>query len=68
MNLTIGLAFVAGVLAVLQFSHIGPRVSPSVLIVVALLLSARYAVQRQKQKRAQLLKEVPRRPLGLDEE
>lgn len=39
------------------------------LIVIALLLIvARFAIRRQAKKRAELLKSVPRRPLGLDDE
>ena len=38
------------------------------LAVVALLLGARWASQRQARKRAEILKAVPRRPLGLSED
>jgi hypothetical protein len=39
--------------------------SPALLIVLALLLGGRYAAQREALKRAEILKKVPRRPLGL---
>lgn len=67
-NLTIALALVAAALAIAQFAHVGPRLaalSPGLLVLIAALLGARYAVQRQKQKRDALLKAVPRRPLGI---
>lgn len=71
VNLTVMLALAAAVLAVVQFANLGPRlgaVSPGLLILIAALLGARYAVKRQKDKRAELLKSVPRRPLGISDE
>jgi hypothetical protein len=38
------------------------------IAVVLALLIARFAVRRQARKRAELLKAVPRRPLGLDDD
>ena len=43
------------------------RLSPAALFVVALLLGVRYAIRRQAQRKGQVLKEVPKKPLGLDE-
>ena len=71
LNLTVALALIAAGLAVVQFANVGPRlggVSPVLLVLVAALLGARYAVKRQKEKRAELLKSVPRRPLGISED
>ena len=45
----------------------GGNASPIILVIVALLLAARYAARRQALKRAELLKQVPPRPLGLDD-
>jgi hypothetical protein len=42
------------------------RVSPGALLVIAALLGVRYAARRQAQKRAEILKAVPNRPLGLE--
>jgi len=44
------------------------RLSPGILIVIAALMGARTALRRQAQKREEMLKAVPQRPLGLDEE
>ena len=44
------------------------RLSPAILIVIAALMGARTALRRQAQKREEMLKAVPQRPLGLDEE
>jgi hypothetical protein len=63
VNLTAALAVVALVLAAVQ-----SRLSRGWLIFIALLLAARWASQRQARKRAEILKEVPRRPLGLSED
>lgn len=71
LNLTVVLALIVAALAVFQFSNAGSRfgnVSPALLILVAALLGARYAVKRQKEKRAELLKAVPRRPLGISDD
>jgi hypothetical protein len=43
------------------------RLSPGILIVIA-ALGARTALRRQAQKREEMLKAVPQRPLGLDED
>ena len=44
------------------------RLSPGILLVIAALMGARTALRRQAQKRQELLKEVPKRPLGLDDD
>ncbi|MGH9666444.1 MAG: hypothetical protein ACRD9L_18620 [Bryobacteraceae bacterium] len=38
------------------------------VLIVLLLIGARFAVRRQARERAELLKAVPRRPLGLDDD
>ena len=43
------------------------RIGPVTLLLIAALLAARYATQLQARKRADILKAVPKRPLGLDE-
>ena len=66
------LAIIAFCLAVLQLTYPsalgGTRISPVLLITLALLVAARRAVRRQVKKRAEMLKEVPKRPLGLSDE
>ena len=42
------------------------RLSPLVLFTIAALFAARIAARRQARKREQILKEVPKRPLGLN--
>jgi hypothetical protein len=44
------------------------RLSPLILFVVAALFAARIAARRQARKRSQILKEVPKRPLGLNDD
>jgi hypothetical protein len=60
-------ALVALALAVFAWVRPG-RISPAALLVIAALLGLRYAARRQAHKREQMLKEVPRRPLGLSDE
>ena len=69
-HLTMVLAVVALGLAIAQTIHpFGLRIHPGVMLVVALLLGLRYVLRRNTQKRAEMLRDVPRRPLGiLDEE
>ena len=43
------------------------RISPQAFLLVGALFGLRYAVRREAQKREEILKSVPRRPLGLDE-
>ena len=43
------------------------RIGPGTLLLIFLLLAARYAAQLQAKKRADLIKSVPKRPLGLDD-
>jgi len=47
--------------------HSLSRISPQAFLVVAALLGLRYAARRQSKKREEILKAVPRRPLGLEE-
>jgi hypothetical protein len=44
------------------------RLSPLILFVVAALFAARIAARRQARMRAQILKEVPKSPLGLNDD
>jgi hypothetical protein len=44
------------------------RVGPGIWLVIAALMGARTALRLQRGKREQILKEVPKRPLGLDDE
>jgi len=44
------------------------RLSPAILFLIGALMGARTALRRQARKREELLKAVPRRPLGLDED
>jgi hypothetical protein len=60
VNLTAALAVIALTLSAAQ-----SRVSRGWLILVALLLGARWAAQRQTRKHKEILKAIPRRPLGL---
>ena len=60
------------VLALSIFEYANPsrqnRIGPGTLLVISLLLGLRYMFVRQAQKRSDLAKEVPRRPLGLTDE
>ena len=42
------------------------RLSPAILLVIAALMGARTALRRQGRRREEILKAVPKRPLGLD--
>jgi hypothetical protein len=44
------------------------RLSPLILFTIAALFAARIAARRQARKREQILKEVPKRPLGLNDD
>jgi len=72
INMTAALAVIALAIAIAEF--VGPaglrniRISPTVLVIAALLLAARYGVKRQAKKREEILKEVPRHPLGLSDD
>jgi|HubBroStandDraft_6_1064221.scaffolds.fasta_scaffold3344155_2 hypothetical protein len=70
VNTTAALAVIAFCLGAIQL--IGPlpgmsRIKPAAFIFVGALFGLRYAVQRESKKREEILKSVPRRPLGLDE-
>jgi len=71
LNLTTILAAVALSLAVIEWIHpLGarPRISPLILVVILLLVGVRYAARQQAQKRAEIRKAVPDRPLGLSDD
>lgn len=50
------------------FYPFGPRFSPTLLFLLAALLLLRLLVRRQQVKRERMLREVPRRPLGISDE
>ena len=50
------------------FSRKEFRLGPGVLLAVVVLLAARYAAQYQAKKRQAILRSVPKRPLGLDDQ
>lgn len=60
------------VLALSIYEYANPsrqnRIGPGTLLVIALLLGLRYVFVRQAQKRSDLAKSVPPRPLGLTDE
>ena len=67
-NLTIALALIAFGLSIAQMIHpFGFVVHPGILLVIGLLVGLRYAMRWQAKKRADILKTVPPRPLGLSE-
>jgi hypothetical protein len=71
LSLTGALMVIALTLAVAEFISFGARgsrLNPGVLVIIVLLLGARYAARRQAQKRSEILKAVPRRPLGLSDD
>ena len=71
LNLTTILAAVALSLAVIEWIHpFGgrPRLSPSIVVVILLLVGVRYAARQQAQKREEIMKAVPDRPLGLSDD
>jgi FtsH-binding integral membrane protein len=68
-NLTLTLAALALVLAIVQMIHpIGFNIHPWMLIVVALLLGLGHLMRKQRQSREELLKDVPAKPLGIADE
>jgi hypothetical protein len=60
------------VLGLAIFEYANPsrqnRIGPGTLLVIAMLLGLRYVFVRQAQKRSDLAKSVPPRPLGLSDE
>ena len=60
------------VLALSIYEYASPsrqnRIGPGTLLVIAMLLGLRYVFVRQAQKRSDLAKSVPPRPLGLSDE
>jgi len=66
-NFGLVIALAAGALAIVQWIRpVMPRVSPEILVFIAILGGIRYAVQRQARKRRRMIDDVPKRPLGLD--
>jgi hypothetical protein len=71
VSLTGALMVVALTLVVAEFIRFGvrgSRLNPGILVIIVLLLAARYAARRQARKRSEILKTVPRRPLGLSDD
>lgn len=70
LNSTVALTLVAVAVAVFEVIRSGGnfRVPAFILIVIALLLGARYAARRQAQRRDEMLKAVPKHPLGISDE
>ena len=66
INLTLILGVVAVALVIYQV--IVRHSSPWYVIVLLLLFAGRYFTRRGVKKREQILKDVPRRPLGLSDE
>jgi hypothetical protein len=65
------LILAAGALGIAIIQEIHPfalRVQPGIMIVVALLLTLRWALRKQRRKRVEMLQEVPQKPLGLSDE
>jgi hypothetical protein len=56
---------IAAGVAAYQLMKNSSYVGAEIFVIIALLAGVRVATQRQKRKREQMLKEVPRRPLGL---
>jgi hypothetical protein len=70
VNTTAALAVLAISMGLVQWINPLPgmsRISPQAFLLVGALFGLRYAVQRESKKREEILKSVPRRPLGLDE-
>lgn len=65
-NLTVVLTVVA--LALVIYQMVQRHLSPWYLIVLLLLFAGRYFARQPVRKREQILKEVPRHPLGLSED
>jgi len=65
----VALGLTALIVGVVSFFYpFGRQFNPWLLFLLAALLGLRFAVRRQKIKRDQLIKEVPRRPLGLGDD
>jgi hypothetical protein len=66
--LPLALAVLALLVALAQAVHpFGFRVHPLLLVIVAALLLLRHLMRHQRQNRQELLRSVPRQPLGLEE-
>lgn len=68
LNLSLALALVLFVLGVVQMvkPFSAAPVNPYLMLVAAVLLAARYFAVRQRMRRDELLRNVPKHPLGLD--
>lgn len=69
MNTTAIAAIIILALGVVQMIHpFTGRISAGALILIGVLLGARYFARRQARSRERVLKDVPRRPLGLSDD
>jgi hypothetical protein len=68
-SFSLALAIVLLIVGVLQWVRpfSAAPINPLLIILAAVLLGARYLAVRQRQKRAEILKQVPKHPLGLSE-
>lgn len=69
-NFSLALAIVVLVIGVVQWVRpfSAAPINPILIVVAALLLIARYTIARQREKRARMLDQVPKRPLGLSDD
>lgn len=69
-NFSLALAIVVLVIGIVQWVRpfSAAPINPILIVVAALLLIARYTVARQRAKRARMLDEVPKHPLGLSDD
>ena len=62
-------AVALGLVVIQFFRPLGStRIPPGILLLFVLIVVLRQAVRRQGRKREDVLKDVPRRPLGLSDE
>jgi Flp pilus assembly protein TadB len=68
LTLALGLILLCLGIAQMVRPFSGAPINPVLLIIVAMLLFLRYGLVRQRQKRLELMKEIPKTPLGLSGE
>ena len=64
----VALIIVLALTGYVYFSRREFLIGPATLLIIAFLLAARYATQLQARNREKLIKSVPKRPLGLDDQ
>lgn len=69
-NFSLALAAILLVIGIVQWVRpfSAAPVNPLLIVIAALLLIARYALARQRQKRAEMLEKIPEHPLGLSDD